>query len=311
MNTMLFTYALEVAESGSITHAAENLYMAQPNLSKAIKELEDQLGYQIFERSSKGMFPTKEGAEFLTYAKSVLSQIEKIKSLSAKKRTNVELFDVSIPRGSYIAQAFTDFVSTINVERGIDFNMQETNSVKTITTVADGTFHLGIIRYQVFHEKYFTDYIKNRKLDMESLWKFKLYLTFSKDHPLANEERIKQKMLTPYLEIVHGDNIVPYLNAEYMNDSGQESQRKRIYVYERYNQFDLLETITNSYMWASPIPTKILEKHNLVQRSCVGVELVYRDAIIYPQGYQLSPLDKRFIDCVMEEQKRVAQIKFR
>ena len=81
MNTQHFKYALEVEKTGSITQAAENLFMGQPNLSKSIKELEDTLGIEIFKRTSRGVVPTDKGQEFLRYAKNILSQIEEMQSI--------------------------------------------------------------------------------------------------------------------------------------------------------------------------------------------------------------------------------------
>ena len=72
MNTLHFKYAVEVEQTRSITQAAENLYMAQPNLSKAIRELEENLGFTVFERTSRGVVPTRRGVEFLKLARGVL-----------------------------------------------------------------------------------------------------------------------------------------------------------------------------------------------------------------------------------------------
>ena len=78
MNTQHMKYVVEVEKTGSITKAAHNLYMGQPNLSKAIKELENELGIAIFRRTAKGVEPTRKGAEFLTYAKTILAQIDEL-----------------------------------------------------------------------------------------------------------------------------------------------------------------------------------------------------------------------------------------
>ena len=78
MNTLFFKYAIEVDRTRSITQAAENLFMAQPNLSKAIKETEEMLGYEIFARTSKGVAPTEKGAEFLKYARNIMKQLDLI-----------------------------------------------------------------------------------------------------------------------------------------------------------------------------------------------------------------------------------------
>ncbi|MDF9823994.1 DNA-binding transcriptional LysR family regulator [Breznakia sp. PF5-3] len=307
MNTLHFKYALEVAKTGSITQAAENLFMAQPNLSKAIKELEETLDYQIFERSAKGMFPTKKGAEFLVYARSVLMQIDKIKDLAHPDASNNQVFNISIPRGSYIAQGFTKFVAELDIDKGIDVNMEETNSVKTITNVAEGAFHLGVIRYQMVHEKYFTDYLRSKNLNSEDIWEFKHLAIMSKKHPLANAKQVKYTDLIKYVEIVHGDNTVPYLVNADTNGNKDINVKKKIYVYERYNQFDLLETITTSYMWTSPIPDNILARYGLVQRRCHPIERVYKDVLIYPKGYEFSELDNQFMEKVKEEKIKVSK----
>ena len=76
MNIIQFKYAIEVERTGSISQAAENLYMAQPNLSKAIRELEETLGFPVFERTSRGVVPTRRGEEFLKLARGVLLQVE-------------------------------------------------------------------------------------------------------------------------------------------------------------------------------------------------------------------------------------------
>ena len=81
MNLQHLKYAVEVEKTGSITQAAENLYMGQPNLSKAIKELEGTLGVILFKRTSKGVLPTAQGKEFLRYAKSILDQVERMEEL--------------------------------------------------------------------------------------------------------------------------------------------------------------------------------------------------------------------------------------
>ena len=98
MNVLFFKYVIEVERTRSISQAAENLFMAQPNLSKAIKEMEDTLGFNIFERSSKGVIPTMQGKEFLVYARNIVSQLEKIESIAKPNSAELQFLKVSIPR---------------------------------------------------------------------------------------------------------------------------------------------------------------------------------------------------------------------
>ena len=94
MNTLHLKYAIEVERTSSISQAAENLFMGQPSLSKAIKELEDTLGFTIFERTSRGVTPTQKGLKFLSYARNVLNQLEKMEALSDAADTELQSFSV-------------------------------------------------------------------------------------------------------------------------------------------------------------------------------------------------------------------------
>ena len=130
MNTLYFKYAVEVEQTRSITQAAENLFMAQPNLSKAIKELEDSLGIIIFERNSKGVTPTKKGMEFLEYAKNILVQLNKMEALASEDNGQRQYFNIAIPRGSYIANGFINFVSELDYKKEIENFLNEIQNEK-------------------------------------------------------------------------------------------------------------------------------------------------------------------------------------
>lgn len=307
MNLLHMQYALEVANAGSFTKAAENLYIAQPNLSKGIKELEEALGYLIFDRSSKGVSPTSRGSEFLVYARNISIQVDKMEELGRESEDNMQNFNVSIPRGSYIAQGFVKFVQELDRSRGINVNMEETNSVKTIKNVAEGHFHLGVIRYQLIHENYFKDYLHSKGLDSEDLWEFMHVAIMSKHHPLAKQEIIEYSDLLSCIEIVHGDNSVPYLMRKESVKENPTALKQKIYVYERYNQFELLESIPTSYMWTSPIPDSILNRYGLLQRKCYHVERPYKDVLIFPKGYKWNELDRKFIEKVKVERDIVSK----
>ena len=109
MNVLHLKYAVEVAENGSINKAAEALYMNQPNLSKAIKELENSLGITIFSRTAKGMNVTPEGEEFLRHARKILRQIDEMEALYKGGAAAQQRFSISVPRASYISHAFAQF----------------------------------------------------------------------------------------------------------------------------------------------------------------------------------------------------------
>ena len=135
MNTLFFKYAIEVEQTRSITKAAENLYMAQPNLSKAIRELEETLGFPIFVRSSKGVIPTDQGREFLKYAHSIMLELDKMSKISEMSDGAVQSFRISIPRGSYIAHGFTEFAAQLDPGKRVMLNVVETNSMQTLSLI--------------------------------------------------------------------------------------------------------------------------------------------------------------------------------
>lgn len=305
MNTLHLKYAIEVERTCSISQAAENLYMGQPSLSKAIKELEDTLGYTIFERTSRGVTPTPKGTEFFAYARNILLQLDKMEELSNPGSADVQNFNISIPRGSYIADAITRFVTELDQEKGINVNVQETNSLQVINNVIDGSFHLGIIRYQTDYENYFVDYLTEKQLRFEPLWEFEYLALMSENHPMANSDKVDFKELREYTEITHGDTAIPYIMQNNIK-SNQYEKRKCIYIYERCSQYDLLSTIPSTYMWVSPVPEKWLNRYHLVQRKCKASGNRYKDVFIYAKDYKLTALDRKFIDKLSEAKNEVS-----
>ncbi len=307
MNTLHLKYAVEVERTCSISQAAENLFMGQPSLSKAIKELEDSLGYTIFERTSKGVTPSPKGVEFLSYARNILFQIEKMEALSDTAGTNTQNFNISIPRGSYIADAITSFVSELEESNGFNVNVQETNSMQVISNIIDGPFNLGIIRYQAEYENYFLDYLADKQLQYEPIWEFEYLALMSENHPLAQRKKVDYQELIDYTEIAHGDTAIPYImqNNSIKTDMSKKTS-KRIYIYERCSQYDLLATIPTTYMWVSPIPEKWLNRYNLIQRRCKASGHRCKDVFIYPKNYKFSALDRKFIDRLSESKNEVS-----
>ncbi len=308
MNTLYFKYAVEVERFGSITQAADNLYMAQPNLSKAIKELEDSLGISIFKRTSKGVIPTQKGAEFLEYAKNILTQIDKMEALNHTDDSKRQCINISIPHGSYIADGLTKFISELDQEKEISISIKETNSTEAINNIIYDKFDLGIIRYQTIYEKYFLDYLADRDFCHELIWEYEYLAVMSKQHPLASLKEIPYTDLSGYIEISHGgDMTVPYITAGESKKTKETSQvNKRIYVYERCIQFDLLSHIPTTFMWVSPIPRELLERYNLIQRKCPVQNHQFRDVLIYPKGYKFTAFDKKMIDKLYEAKNEVA-----
>ncbi len=309
MNTLHFKYAVEVERTGSITQAAENLFMGQPNLSKAIMELEETLGYQIFERTSKGVIPTDKGSAFLIYAKNILASIEKMESLSDQNSAGQSL-SMAFPRCMYIASALKKMSSALDFEGKLRLNIRETNSVQIIGGIAAGTFNFGIVRYRLLHEPYFMDYIQDKDLDVIPFWEFdSMVLTAKRNCPTA--EKLSYYELGAMIPISFGDETIPYLSfGEVRREAKSPAADKAIFVYDRATAVDLLEAIPNSFILTSPIPKKELEKHGLVLIKCDIPNERTKDVLLCQKGYKFTVTDRRFID-ILSQKKNEAELDLR
>ncbi|MBE6611786.1 MAG: LysR family transcriptional regulator [Ruminococcaceae bacterium] len=297
MNIMHLKYAVEVARTGSITQAAENLFMGQPNLSKAIRELEESLGITIFKRTSKGIIPTMKGEEFLVYAKRILAQIHELESIYSSEHSTKQSFSISIPRASYQAHAFTRFVKTLDPSKECEILYSETNSMQAISNIVQSNYNLGIIRYRDVFEPYFTRLLREKDLKSELVWQFQYVAVMSKNHPLANKPVLTCADFSDAIEILHSDNSVPSLpTLEAKRMENIENSDKRIYVFERGSQFDLLANIPGTFMWVSNIPQPILDLYGLVQRRVSDSDYSYKDMLVYQRSYRLSELDQAYLN---------------
>ena len=300
MNILHMKYAVEVANTRSISKAAENLYTSQPNLSRAIQSLENDLKIKIFKRSSKGLEITIDGEEFLLYAKNALAQIKKIESIYENRNEKQLRLSVCVPRASYFSYAFKEFAKSLDNSLSAEIVYKETNSMRSILNVVKEEYDLGIVRYQSAFEKYFNTLFEEKKLNSEVINEFTYVMAVSKNDPLAQKENIVQQDLANYTEITHGDPYVPSLPLiDVKRAELSEFTKKRIMVFERGVQFTL-ENVPNTFMWVSKIPNDLKDKFNLVERKCDFNTKTYKDVLIYRKKYHLTKLDTTFIDKVIQ-----------
>ena len=296
MNITHLKYAVEIEKSRYLNKAADNLYMAQPNLSRALKELEDSIGITIFKRTPNGMLVTPDGEEFLEQAKKLLREIEEMEDKYQNGKRNKETFSISVPRATYISYAFSRFASKVDSDHRADLFYKETNSMRAINNILHADFKLGIIRYALNYEQYFAEMVKEKNLVSEDLTLFNYYLAMSKNHPLAEKREIDFDDLKDYIEVAHAAPYVPSLSAAVVRkEELPDNTKRRIFVFERASQFELLNMTEGTFMWVSPLPEKLLEQYGLVQKKCACNQKVYKDILIYPKNYKLSKLDKMFI----------------
>ena len=295
MNLLYMKYAVEIATCGSLNKAAEKLYVGQPNLSRAIKELESSLGVTIFERSAKGMVITPDGEIFLKYAKSILSQVDAVENIFKNGSKRKKHFSISVPRASYISEAFARFSELLIDENEVEVFYKETNSMRAIKNILQEDYKLGILRYAENFDKYYKDTLDEKGLRCELITEFHYVLIMSADSPLAKKEEISFTDLSDYIEIAHADPYVPSLPLSEVKKEELPEVGRRIFVFERASQFELLSSNTNTFMWVSPVPAKLLKRYGLVSRICSANKKIYKDIMIYRNDYTLSNLDKAFI----------------
>ena len=304
MNILHMKYAAQVAKDGSINKASESLLIAQPNLSRAIKELEADLGITIFVRSAKGMELTPDGEEFIGYAKAILSQIEDVEQRYREDTHKKQVFSISVPRATYISEAFTRFCRMLD-DKPVEIIYRETNSSRTIKNILEDGYKLGVIRYAANYDRYFKEMLDEKGLSYELVAEFRYMLVVSRDSALAKLPQVRLCDLHPYIEIAHADPYVPSLpTAAVMKTELSEDIRRRIFVFERGSQFDLLSDNPETFMWMSPLPERTLSRYGLVALSCAENRKIYKDVLIHHRDYTLSRLDKCFITEMCNARRR-------
>lgn len=296
MNTLLLKYIVEVEKEGSISRAAQNLYMTQPHLSKAIRELEDSVGITVFRRTSKGVIPTQKGIEFLSRAKDILSRVDELETMFDKFKGEKLMFDIVVPRASYIAEAFSEFLNTVGKSERMHFDYRETNSVRAVKNVVRGENTLGIIRYRNEFENYFLNQLEEHEIKSSVLWEFDYAVLISASDPVSKCKNIDLSDLDGHIRLTHGDLSVPSMPLSKAREIRRTSETKReLSIYERASQFRILSSVPGTYMLVSYVPQSDLDRYGLVQIPCSPKTGPYKDVLIYKEGYTLTDLDRSFL----------------
>ena len=304
MNLLHMKYAVVVAKTGSINKAAEELFVAQPNLSRSIKELEADLGITIFDRSSKGMVLTTQGENFVYYAEKVLKQVDDIERMCRFGSSEKQRFSISAPSASYISDAFASFSTLLN-DTPAEILYMETNPSRVIKNILENDYKLGIFRYAADHEHFYKEMLEEKGLSCELIAEFRYVVLLNHDNPLSQKDAVCFDDLKSLIEISHSD---PYVSSMPMNVIMKEEQiydtERVIYLFERGIQFDLLAENPRTFMWVSPIPEKLLKRYNLSQITCADNTRVYKDVLIRKKDYQLSELDEIFVTELVASKRR-------
>ncbi|MBR6783826.1 MAG: LysR family transcriptional regulator [Clostridia bacterium] len=296
MNIFHMKYAVEVARLGSINKASETLGMAQPNISRAIKELESDLGITIFDRSAKGMMLTPEGKEFITRAKNILGQLDNLESMFREGIPSKQRFSVSAPRAAYIVEAFASFTHGIDGDSA-EIVFDETATYNTIKKVIASDCKLGIIRYEEAAEEYFKKMLDSNELVYSDIVDFDYVIITNRIGELAKKGEIYDDDLRAFTQITHNNPYQATLSASDTNKVEQRvSSDRRIYVLDTAAQLEILTNNPDTFMWISPAPDSLLDRYGLTQLECIDKKRRYKDVLIHRKAHKLTELDKAFID---------------
>lgn len=218
MTLMQLHYIITISETGSLNKAAELLYVSQPSLTNAIKELEKELGITLFYRSGRGVTLTNDGTEFLLYAKQIYGQYESVLEKYGKGGSYKKKFGVSTQHYSFAVKAFVDMAKEFDMSK-YEFALRETKTMEVISDVNTMKSEIGILYLSDFNRKAIEKLLKSYDLEFHHLVDCQAYVYIWKDHPLAKEASISFAQLNGYpcLSFEQGDNSSFYFAEEILS----------------------------------------------------------------------------------------------
>jgi DNA-binding transcriptional LysR family regulator len=271
MTLQQLKYVIEVARSQSINKAAQRLFISQPSLSSALKELEEEIGITIFIRSNKGILPTPEGSEFLGYARQVVEQTELLENRYTKTRTPQQHFSVSAQHYAFAVSAFVRLLKDYDREE-YEFSFRETKTNEIIDDVKNLRSEIGILYWNDFNKNVIQKFLREGNLTFHELFEAKPHVFISSKNPLAKQESVTLLDLLPYpyLSYEQGDFNSFYFSEEILSTL---SRPKNIRVTDRATLFNLLIGL-NGYT----ISTGVIS-HKLNSKDIVAVPLLVEERI--------------------------------
>lgn len=218
MTLTQLNYLITIAETKSLNKAAEQLYVSQPSLTNAIKELEKELGITLFYRSGRGVTLTNDGTEFLLYAKQIYGQYESVLEKYGKGGSYKKKFGVSTQHYSFAVKAFVDMAKEFDMSK-YEFALRETKTMEVISDVNTMKSEIGILYLSDFNRKAIEKLLKSYDLAFHHLVDCQAYVYIWKDHPLAKEASISFAQLDGYpcLSFEQGDNSSFYFAEEILS----------------------------------------------------------------------------------------------
>lgn len=197
MTLVQLKYVITVADSSSMNEAARKLFISQPSLSSAIKELEEEIGVELFRRTNRGISVTLEGEEFIGYARQVVEQYHLIESKYISKENLKKKFSVSMQHYTFAVNAFVEMVKQFGMDE-YEFEVHETRTYDVIQDVKNLKSEIGVLYVNDFNRKVLTKLFHEYNLEFHEILKCSIYVYMWKGHPLANRDEIVLEELREY-----------------------------------------------------------------------------------------------------------------
>lgn len=305
MTLQQLKYMITVAEKGSITEAAKTLYISQPSLSEAIKEVEKEAGITIFIRIRSGAVPTKEGMEFLGYARQVLEQMDILNSRYIDYGTAKQRFCVSTQHYTFTANAFVELVRKYGNEH-YEFILNETQTHQIIEDVRNRFSDLGILFLSSENEGTLCRLFDEYSLNFIELFTAKPHVFISKEHPLAKNRSLTLEMLAPYPKLSFVQGV--YESADFAEELFSNMPvEKSIMVSDRAAIVNLMLGL-NGYTISSGILPTYLQADNIISIPIDSDEKM-RIGYIKNKDKELSELGKTYINALMKFNPNILGLK--
>lgn len=301
MTLQQLRYAVEVAKLGSINEAAKRLFISQPRLSNAIKELEHEMAVEIFIRNNKGIQVSLEGAEFLGYARQVLEQADLLENRYSSTKPAKQNFCVSTQHYAFAVNAFVELIKNYGLEE-YECSLRETKTYDIIEDVKNLRSEIGIIYINEFNQKVLHKLIKENNLTFTELFIAKPHVFISTYNPLANKDYVTLDDLEeyPYLSFEQGDNNSFYFSEEILSTI---TRKKNIHVSDRATLFNLLIGL-NGYTISTGIISSRLNGPDIIAVPLAVEEEITIGYLTHNNGKE-SELCKHYIQSV---RKYIAEV---
>ena len=269
MTLQQLKYIIKIVECGSITEAAKQLFITQPSLSTAVKELEKELGIEIFYRTTKGISLSVDGSEFLSYARQIIEQTELMEQRYTGKKPSKQLCSISTQHYAFAVNAFVELLLGLTVDE-YEFTLRETRTHEIIEDVKNLRSEIGIIYFSDFNEKVIHKLLKENHLTFQFLFQAEPHVFVSSKHPLAKQASVTLEMLDayPFLAFEQGEYNSFYFSEEILSTV---PRKKTIHVSDRATLFNLLIGL-NGYTICSGVLSSDLNGDNIISVPLVTEE---------------------------------------